>query len=170
MSKAKMAKFQGKKYQPFDNWEVKENSTSMTYAGDEVAPPATAAAPAKPSTVAGYIIDVQLAYVKDDKTYSCFAEFFKIAKKEVDFKAYTAARKDAEANADEGENVDEIVPKYNQKQWDALPLAEKFELLEPTMDLTAEFDIEEPDFDKFAANMKEFGIVLPANLKADLKK
>ena len=170
MSKAKMAKFQGKKYQPFDNWEVKENSTSMTYAGDEVAPPATAAAPAKPSTVAGYIIDVLLAYVKDDKTYSCFAEFFKIAKKEVDFKAYTAARKDAEANADEGENVDEIVPKYNQKQWDALSLGEKFALLEPYIDMASDFDMEMDDVDKCIAELKKFGVDIPASIKADLKK
>nr|MDO8109784.1 hypothetical protein [Candidatus Sigynarchaeota archaeon] len=172
MSKAKMVKFQGKKYKQLEeSWEIKENSTSMTFAGDEDAPATPAAdGTVKPSPIAGYIIDVQLAFNKEDNAYPGFAEFFKIAKKSVDFKAYTAARKDAEASADEGENVDEIIPKYNQKQWDALPLGQKFELLEPSIDLTAEFDVEMDDFDKFAAELKKFGVEIPAKLKADLKK
>jgi hypothetical protein len=168
MSKAKMAKFQGKEYKQLDeNWEVKDGSTSMTYAGEEIQ--AAPAEGAKAATVAGYIIDVQIAFNKEDSAYPCFAEFFKIAKKSVDFKAYTAARKDAESSADEDENVDDIIPKYTQKQWDELPLGEKFELLEPSMDLSAEFDVEMDDFDKFAEKIKEFGIEIPASLKDDLK-
>lgn len=169
MSKAKMAKFQGKEYKQIDDeWEIKENATSMTFAGEEVGA-APAEGTAKAATVAGYIIDVQLAYNKEDDVYPCFAEFFKIAKKSVDFKAYTAARKDAEEGADEDENVDDIIPKYTQKQWDDVPLGEKFELLEPSMDLSAEFDVEMDDFGKFAEKMKEFGIEIPENLRDDLK-
>ncbi|HME50847.1 MAG TPA: hypothetical protein VKM55_01395 [Candidatus Lokiarchaeia archaeon] len=168
MSKAKIAKFQGKEYKQLEeNWEIKENSTSMTFAGEEVQ--TAPAEGAKAATVAGYIIDVQIAYNKEDDAYPCFAEFFKIAKKAVDFKAYTAARKDAEASADEDENVDDIVPKYAQKQWDEVSLGEKFELLEPSMDLTAEFDVEMDDLDKFTEKMKEFGIEIPESLKDDLK-
>ncbi len=172
MSKAKMAKYQGKKYKALDTkWEVEDNQSSMTYAADEE--PAPAPAPgteAKPVTVAGYIIDVQLAYVKEDNGYSCYAEFFKISKKQVDFKAYSAARKDAEEGADEGENVDDIIPKYNQKQWDALSLGEKFSLLEPYIDMASDFDIEMDDIDKFIAQIKTFGLDIPASIKADLKK
>ncbi len=172
MSKAKMAKYQGKKYKALDaKWEVEDNQSSMTYAADEDPAPAPAAGTeAKPVTVAGYIIDVQLAYVKEDSAYSCFAEFFKINKKQIDFKAYSAARKDAEEGADEGENVDEIIPKYAQKQWDGLGLGEKFSLLEPYIDMSSDFDIEMDDIDKFIAELKKFGVEIPASIKADLKK
>jgi len=108
--------------------------------------------------------------VKEDNGYSCYAEFFKINKKQVDFKAYSAARKDAEEGADEGENVDDIIPKYNQKQWDALSLGEKFSLLEPYIDMASDFDIEMDDIDKFIAQIKTFSIDIPASIKADLKK
>ncbi len=142
----------------------------MTYAADEEPPMPAADGTVKPSTVAGYIIDVQLAFVKEDNAYSCFAEFFKISKKQIDFKAYSAARKDAEDGADEGENVDEIIPKYAQKQWDAMPLGERFALLEPYIDMASDFDIESDDIDKFIAEIKTFGVEVPASIKADLKK
>ncbi|MEX2684519.1 MAG: hypothetical protein Q6373_023315 [Candidatus Sigynarchaeota archaeon] len=171
MSKAQKAKYQGKKYKPLDaKWEVEDHQSSMTYVADEEPPKPAADGTVKPSTVAGYIIDVQLAYVKEDNAYSCFAEFFKINKKQVDFKAYSAARKDAEESADEGENVDDIIPKYNQKQWDALSLGEKFTLLEPYIDMASDFDIEMDDIDKFIAEIKTFGVEIPASIKADLKK
>jgi hypothetical protein len=172
MSKAKMAKFQGKKYKALDaKWEIEDHQSSMTYTADEDPAPAPAAGTeAKPSTVAGYIIDVQLAHSKEDNSYSCFAEFFKINKKQIDFKAYSTARKDAEASADEGENVDDVIPKYAQKQWDALSLGQKFTLLEPYIDMTAEFDIEKDNIDTFITEIKSFGIEIPASIKADLKK
>jgi hypothetical protein len=171
MSKAQMAKYQGKKYKALDaKWEVDEHQSSMTYAADEEAPKPAADGTVKASPVAGYIIDVQLAFIKEDNAYSCFAEFFKINKKQIDFKAYTAARKDAEEGADEGENVDEIVPKFAQKQWDGLGLGEKFALLEPYIDMSSDFDVEMDDIDKFIAEMKKFGLDIPASIKADLKK
>ncbi|MBN2152665.1 MAG: hypothetical protein JW839_14535 [Candidatus Lokiarchaeota archaeon] len=171
MSKAQKAKYQGKKYKALDaKWEIEDNQGSMTYTADEEPPKPAAGAEVKPSTVAGYVVDVQLAYVKEDNAYSCFAEFFKISKKQVDFKAYSAARKDAEDGADEGENVDEIIPKYPQNKWDGLPLGEKFALLEPYIDMASDFDIEMDDIDKFIAEIKTFGIDIPASIKADLKK
>jgi hypothetical protein len=167
---AKAKKFADKEYKQLDEeWEIDNHQTSMTFAAEEVEAPA--AEGAKVSTVAGYIVDVQVSYDTEDKAYACFAEFFKIAKKQVDYKAYQVARKDAEEGADEeeGESPDEMIPKYSQKEYEALPLGKKFGMLEPYLDMVAEFDIEMEDVDGFKEALKQFNVELPDKVITGLK-
>lgn len=157
MSKAQIAKFSGKKYVSFPgSWTVEDHTTDLSFAAED--------------DLALYVVAIQLAYVPEDKSYSCLAEFFKIPIKKVDYKAYQLAKKEVESYKDDEDDEADPFPSYTEKQWTALSAAEKFDLLEPFLEVDSLFEIESEDFDAFVKQVQQAGIEIPASLKNDLKK
>ncbi len=156
--KSKLTKFAGKGYKLASESPVEDNTAVLKYAAED--------------DLAGYYVDVQLAYNKEDKAYTCFAEFFKLLKKEIDFKAYSTAKKEFEESLEDDDELDEEdkFPVYKEKDWNALDVAKRVEVLETSIDMDSDFDVDEEDFDAFVGNMKEFGIDIPTKLKDALKK